>query len=92
MAENKDAVLQIGDTIFVHGGVSRQFAKPAKTLSNEVRQAMLGSGDRSVLGEDGPLWYRGYWRQTEEMACDEARFVLDQLDAKRMVIGHTTQR
>ena len=49
--KTKDAVLQIGDTIFVHGGVSRQFAKPAETLSNEVRQAMLGSGDRSVLGE-----------------------------------------
>ena len=90
--KTKDAVLQIGDTIFVHGGVSRQFAKPAETLSNEVRQAMSGVGDRSVLGENGPLWYRGYWLQTEATACDEARFVLDQLDAKRMVMGHTTQR
>ena len=45
----KDAVLQIGDTIFVHGGVSRQFARPAEILSQEVRLAMLGAGDRSIL-------------------------------------------
>ena len=88
----KDAVLQIGDTIFVHGGVSRQFAKPAETLSQEVRLAMLGLGDRSILGEQGPLWYRGYWRQSEALACEESKFVLRQLGAKRMVMGHTTQR
>jgi hypothetical protein len=88
----KDAVLQIGDTIFVHGGVSRQFARPAETLSQEVRLAMLGQGDRSILSEKGPLWYRGYWRQTELQACEEAQFVLEQVGAKRMVMGHTTQR
>ena len=88
----KDAVLQIGDTVFVHGGVSRQFARPAATLSQEVRLAMLGQGDRSILSEKGPLWYRGYWRQTESQACEEAEFVLGQLGAKRMVMGHTTQR
>ena len=88
----KDAVLQLGDTIFVHGGVSRQFAKPAETLSEEVRLAMLGVGDRKILGEKGPLWYRGYWKQTESMACEEAQFVLSKLGATRMVMGHTTQR
>ena len=88
----KDAVLQIGDTVFVHGGVSRQFARPAETLSQEVRLAMLGQGDRSILSEKGPLWYRGYWRQTETQACEEAQFVLAELKAKRMVMGHTTQR
>ena len=90
--KTKDAVLQIGDTIFVHGGVSRHFVKPAETLSKEVRLAMLGLGDRSILGENGPLWYRGYWRQTEAMGCEEAQFVLGTLGAKRMVMGHTTQR
>lgn len=89
---DKDAVLQLGDTVFVHGGVSRQFARPAKTLSEEVRQAMLGASDRTVLGSEGPLWYRGYWQQTEAMACEEAKFVLSKLGAKRMVMGHTTQR
>ena len=44
------------------------------------------------MSEKGPLWYRGYWRQTESQACEEAQFVLKQLGAKRMVMGHTTQR
>jgi len=88
----KDAVLQIGDTVFVHGGVSRAFARPAETLSDEVRKALLGEGVSNTLGSDGPLWYRGYWRQTEEMACAEAKYVLQQMGASRMVMGHTTQR
>ncbi len=90
--QGKDAVVQIGDTVFVHGGVSKDFARPATTLSNEVRMAMLGLGDSRVLGENGPLWYRGYWRQTEEQACQEAQFVLSTMGATRMVMGHTTQR
>lgn len=89
---DKDAVLKLGDTVFVHGGVSREFARPAKTLSAEVRQAMLGIGDRSILGSEGPLWYRGYWQHTEVTACEEAHYVLSKMGAKRMVMGHTTQR
>jgi hypothetical protein len=90
--KNKDAVVQIGDTVFVHGGVSKHFARSAETLSSEVRQAMLGQGNKRVLGEHGPLWYRGYWQQTEGEACQEAKEVLTIMGAKRMVMGHTTQR
>ena len=90
--KDKDAVVKIGDTVFVHGGVSKRFARPAETLSEEVRQAILGQGDMGVLGEYGPLWYRGYWQQTEEDACTEATEVLAIMGAKRMVMGHTTQR
>ena len=90
--QSKDAVVQIGDTVFVHGGVSKDYARSATTLSNEVRMALLGLGNHTILGESGPLWYRGYWRQTEEQACQEAQFVLSTMGAKRMVMGHTTQR
>jgi len=90
--KDKDAVVQIGETVFVHGGVSKRFADSAETLSQEVRKAMLGQGKRSVLGEYGPLWYRGYWQQTEDEACQEAKEVLSIMGAKRMVMGHTTQR
>ncbi len=89
---NKDAVVQIGDTVFVHGGVSRDYARPATALSSDVWAAMLGVGDRRILGESGPLWYRGYWNHTEEQACQEAQFVLSTMGATRMVMGHTTQR
>ena len=45
------------------------------------------------MSEKGPLWYRGYL-ETNRVSwyCEEAQFVLKQLGAKRMVMGHTTQR
>jgi len=88
---SKQAVLQLGGTVFVHGGVSRQFARPAAELSSELRQAILSDPRAPILGELGPLWYRGYWLQPELTACAEAREVLTKLGAQRMVMGHTTQ-
>jgi len=88
---SKQAVLQLGGTVFVHGGVSRHFARPAAELSSELRQAILSDPRAPILGELGPLWYRGYWLQPELTACAEAREVLTKLGAQRMVMGHTTQ-
>ena len=37
------------------------------------------------------LWYRGYWRNPESVACQEVDIVLEKMNAKRMITGHTTQ-
>lgn len=87
-----NSVVQIQDNIFVHGGVSELFNRPAPDLSQETIQALLGRGDRQILGDTGPLWYRGYWLNDESVACMEAQKVLVKLGAKRMIMGHTTQR
>lgn len=89
---DKQAVVQIDGTVFVHGGVSKHYARSADSLSKEVKMALLGVGSRDILGELGPLWYRGYWLQSELEACQESAYVLKQLGAKRLVMGHTTQR
>lgn len=89
---DKQAVVQIDGTVFVHGGVSKHYARPAESLSTDVKMALLGLGPREILGELGPLWYRGYWQQSEVEACLESAYVLKELGAKRLVMGHTTQR
>ena len=88
----KHAVVRVGTTLFVHGGVSGDFIAPAPQLSAQVTAAILSQPRHPILGERGPLWYRGYWLNTEETACAEAKRVLTALGAERMVMGHTTQR
>ncbi len=87
-----DAVVQLGDVVFAHGGVSARFApQGAEGLSKAVKRALVG-GDKDVLGDEGPLWYRGYLLAEEPLACAELSQALAALGAKRMVVGHTTQK
>lgn len=88
----KSAVVQLGDTVFVHGGVSERFAAPADQISRKISEAIHAQPDHPLLGSLGPLWYRGYWLKTEKDACQEARSVLKVMGAKRMVMGHTTRQ
>jgi hypothetical protein len=45
-----------------------------------------------ALGETGPLWYRGYVQDPEEVACPLLSQALEAVGARRMVVGHTTQK
>lgn len=91
----RESVAQVQGTIFVHGGVSARTALAAGSaaaLSAQVRAALAGVGPTEVLGEEGPLWYRGYLLAPEAVACEELRQTLSVFGAQRMVVGHTTQR
>jgi hypothetical protein len=88
------AVVRINDTLFVHGGVAP--AVPAKTLAELnrwVRQDLF-PGNPPGGGRDaqGPLWFRGYALGQEESAERALDEVLRRFGAKRMVMGHTTDR
>jgi hypothetical protein len=85
------AVVNIDGNIFVHGGVSLKYATDAKHLSSNVHNALLGIGNLQVLGDEGPLWYRGYLLNDEVIACQEIEQTLKKMDGKRMIMGHTTQ-
>lgn len=72
----KPAIARIGDTLFVHGGISIEFSvRPIDSINAEV-SAGLASGDtsaRSILTDDlGPLWYRGNVVRDPEMPPTEA--------------------
>jgi len=87
-------VANVGGTIFVHGGVHPDFARASLDATNA---AVLTAIDEPglvapVLGERGPLWYRGYLFEPEKRACKLLDDALGSLGAERMVVGHTTQR
>ena len=88
------AVVRIDDTLFVHGGVAPNV--PAKTLAELnrwVRQDLFpGNPPGGASNPQGPLWFRGYATGEEEGAGLALDTVLRRFGAKRMVMGHTTDR
>ncbi len=62
-AEHNPAVVKIGGTLFVHGGLSAEAAKvPMDELNRRVAAAMAVADEsqQSILNDPlGPLWYRG---------------------------------
>lgn len=94
--ETLPVAVAVDDTVFVHGGITPAFAaKGLEALNAEARAHYFdapGPGGAAVTGENGPLWYRGYVRDPESTACPQLEAALKSLGAKRMVVGHTTQR
>ncbi len=104
-ASRNPAVLKIGDTLFVHGGISFEYSKlPLDEINRRVRDAMASADDKpnSILNDAlGPLWYRGLIARFPDAEAErpvagphytpeqEVVAVLAAFGAKRMVIGHT---
>jgi hypothetical protein len=45
--------------------------------------------DSMLFAPDGPLWYRGNSLENERFERPQIEFVLDHLDAEKLVVGHT---
>lgn len=98
----RDSVARIGDTVFVHGGVDARWATLGIDGINDAIREAIGArtvvrgasvdAPPAILGPDGPLWNRGYILGDAGPACDELGRALSALHAKRMVVGHTTQK
>ena len=62
-ATHNPAVVRIGGTLFVHGGISAEYsALPLDEINRRVAAAMAAADDSptSILNDPlGPLWYRG---------------------------------
>ncbi len=84
----------IGETLFVHGGVSLEYAKYGlERINQEAREWMQGKIPQPsfIRDRDGPLWNRRFSRNTSEQDCFELAQTLQHLNCKRMVVGHTVQ-
>lgn len=86
--------MQVGDTVFVHGGLLPAHADAGlETINGEVRAWMRGEAPAPEpwLDGDGPVWTRAYSDDDEPTDCGALTEALDTLGAARMVVGHTVQ-
>jgi len=95
-----DTVIRINDVVFVHGGLSPEVAQTRCHAINEtVRKELTDDIDKTraaplkslVAGENGPLWYRGLSRESDDFLpkLDE---ILTLQGARAIVVGHTVQQ
>jgi hypothetical protein len=94
-----DVVIRVNDVLFVHGGISPELAsKRCNTINDTVRRELGPDLDKTraaplqslVASENGPLWYRGLARESDDFApkLDE---ILKLQGARAIVVGHTIQ-
>lgn len=86
----------VGDTVFVHGGITKQHLDYGlDKLQRETKDWLEGKAKNPpalMLDPEAPVWTRKYSdKSTGKDDCDELAKVLDALGKKRMVMGHTPQ-
>jgi hypothetical protein len=90
----RSVILQIGDNVFVHGGVLPDHVDHGiERINAETRQWLRGESERPTIleGADSPQWTRLYSDAPDSAACATLQQVLERLDAARLVVGHTVQ-
>jgi hypothetical protein len=100
----KNVVIRINDILFVHGGLSGEYAEwTLEEINDTARRELelyqgLGVGLNGgktlppptlIYQSHGPLWHRDFALKDDEEFKDELLRVLDAFDAGRMVIAHT---
>ncbi|MCK5461420.1 MAG: hypothetical protein KAI95_00340, partial [Bacteroidales bacterium] len=100
---SKNTILKINDHLFVHAGLSPEFFDFGFTLheiNNNVRfflnypnRESRGEINReTIMGKNGPFWYRGYLEDNHEykrLPETELNKILSAFQASRIFIGHT---
>ena len=75
-ATRNPAVVKIGGTLFVHGGISAEYSRLGLgEINKRVAAAMAAGDDRpnSILSDPlGPLWYRGLVVRDSDAAAERA--------------------
>ncbi len=99
----KPVILQLNDILFVHAGISPEVVEKGftaeqmnKTFVNEILGYTKSETENdSVLtflrGSNGPIWYRGYFRD-KDLSRDDIDKILKHFDKKQIVVGHTSQK
>lgn len=91
-------VLQVGSTVFVHGGLlPRHVEYGVDRINEETRDWMLNGPVKAkpsfLLGRNAVVWARDYSHEDETKCdCDSLQRALAAVPgARRMVVGHTIQ-
>ena len=93
---SKNAVEKIGDFLFMHAGLGKDFPSDSLTL-NEINNNIRASIDKTFnkgeaskdifIGSNGPLWYRGIVKETETQ--EDLEKTLAAFNSDKMILGHT---
>jgi Calcineurin-like phosphoesterase len=88
----ENAVIRIGDTLFLHGGISPKYADfSLRDLNERIRTELADPDPMTALvtsDPDGPLWFRGL-AQGDPALAPHLAAVLEKHQSRRMVVGHT---
>jgi hypothetical protein len=88
----QNTVIRIGDTLFVHGGLSPKYSDfPLAEINDRIRRELREAEPLTALvtrDEEGPLWYRLLARGDATLSL-HLDAVLERHRARRMVVGHT---
>ncbi len=99
---SKNSIEIIGNTLFVHGGISPLFAQSGISVNRanelirenlDTRKKDYGDTVKFLMGSDGPLWYRGLVSDEEKynpIGSKDLKAVIKKYKISRIVVGHTT--
>ena len=81
-------------TVFVHAGLSIDYAQYGLDKLNAISSAALDANDfnNAIFGATGPVWTRTLINEASHGRCSMVKKSLDSLGLQRMVVGHTPQR
>lgn len=93
---SKNGIEKIGDYLFLHAGISRNFPKDKysiKEINDNIRLSIdrkfeKGESQKDIfIGNESPLWYRGIANLEEKQ--DDVENTLRSFSSSKMIIGHT---
>jgi len=97
----KPVMVRINNVLFVHAGISPPFLQirpEVEDVNRLMRRYLHGRPDTTrlddlklLLGEQGPLWYRGYFVSGRQYSQADSSFVdsvLNYFGVKHLVVGH----
>jgi len=97
---SKNAVEKIGNTVFVHGGLSDSLLTYGISIEKindiarrniDVPDSLLGKEAEIIYGSYGPFWYRGLVtdnKKYDKIKKKELKKILAFYDADMIVVGH----
>ncbi|MCY7271985.1 MAG: metallophosphoesterase [Sphingomonas bacterium] len=96
------AAAKVGDSLFVHGGISAKYSLVPLVEINRRARVAIQAGDASdeaiINDQMGPLWYRGLVSRAGDSPAAGRPTIDSELDGalrgqgvRRLVIGHTPE-
>lgn len=88
----RNVIIVVGDSVFVHGGITPAWAGKITEINAEARAWLAGKRSEppaAITDPDGPVWSRHYADDPDASDCAMLDDALAILGVARMIVGHT---